>query len=334
MRVNEATRASSFKTVKRPVIKKKGDSKGFRLFSSSNDQKQSKLTLETLQQLSPFQNGEDLVTKTAREILLNRIQTDKVVHKIFFPETVTDIRMKDNDLQGFPVGKLAVTMCADAISKCSDIYKFHTTIEKQNLENVLQEIYNSVHWKKLGFYLYTELYGSVVRDSKLNVSIQDYIDDDGPEWAERLIEKMTEPEWTMRWVQKIVRGHVSEEEFNTEMNALFVKLHLLDPQSVIPTYHLLNNIKALPECNLELATRNYLGGRLDCTQLMDGITAAIHKQTLPVSVSKLSLNDIDIYYGVEVEDFILSEVRDLGVWNGRRPDNRKNSKAQERCSIM
>ncbi|KAH3878271.1 hypothetical protein DPMN_002159 [Dreissena polymorpha] len=59
---------------------------------------------------------------------------------------------------------------------------------------------------------------------------------------------------------KIVRGHVTEEEYNTAMNTLFVKLHMLDPQSVIPTFHLLNHIRALPECNLELATRDYLGG--------------------------------------------------------------------------
>jgi len=59
---------------------------------------------------------------------------------------------------------------------------------------------------------------------------------------------MTEPSWTMQWVQKIVRGHVTEEEYNMAMNALFVKLHLLDPQSVIPTYHLLNNIRG--KCKL------------------------------------------------------------------------------------
>jgi len=69
-----------------------------------------------------------------------------------------------------------------------------------------------------------------------------------PEWAERIIERMTEPSWTMQWVQKIVRGHVTEEEYNMAMNALFVKLHLLDPQSVIPTYHLLNNIRG--KCKL------------------------------------------------------------------------------------
>ncbi|KAH3883657.1 hypothetical protein DPMN_007617 [Dreissena polymorpha] len=64
-----------------------------------------------------------------------------------------------------------------------------------------------------------------------------------PEWAERIIERMTEPSWTMGWVQKIIRGHVTEEKYNMAMNTLFVKLHTSDPQSVIPTFHLLNHIR-------------------------------------------------------------------------------------------
>lgn len=39
----------------------------------------------------------------------------------------------------------------------------------------------------------------------------------------------------------MIRGHYCEEAYNRDMNGLFVKLHLLDPQSVIPAYqHLLN----------------------------------------------------------------------------------------------
>ena len=60
-------------------------------------------------------------------------------------------------------------------------------------------------------------------------------------WAERILVHITEPAWTMKWVQRIVCGVCSEEEYNNEMNALFVKLHLLDPQSVIPAYHFLLN---------------------------------------------------------------------------------------------
>ncbi|XP_045181793.2 uncharacterized protein LOC123540646 [Mercenaria mercenaria] len=333
MRDSEATRISSFKTVKRPVVKK-NEKKGFSFFSTSPKQKQTKLTLETLQALTPFHKGKDVVADAAREILLNRIRMDDSVHKLFFSDTVIDTRISEDDFRGFPIVKLSVAMVAEAISKCNDNLKFHCTVEKNNLENVLQEVYESVHWKKLGFSLYTKLYPSVVRDEKFNVCLQDFIDDNGPEWAERMIERMTEPSWTMNWVQKIVRGQVTEEDYNAEMNALFVKLHLLDPQSVIPTYHLLNHIKALPECNLELATRNYLGGPLDCAVFTDNVKLAIAKETHPMNVSKLSLDEIELFYGLEVEEFILSDVRDLGVWNGRRPNNKKQSKFQDRCKIM
>ena len=60
-------------------------------------------------------------------------------------------------------------------------------------------------------------------------------------WAERLISHVSDPAWTRAVHQRMVRGRYSEEQYNRDMNALFVKLHLLDPQSVIPAYqHLLN----------------------------------------------------------------------------------------------
>ena len=86
--------------------------------------------------------------------------------------------------------------------------------------------------------------------------------------------------------------------------------------------------------NLELATRNYLGGKLDSTVLIKYIEDAIMKESLPVNVSKLSLNEIEVFYGVEVDEFIVTECRNLGVWTGNRPDNYRISKASERCSVM
>ncbi|XP_052267429.1 uncharacterized protein LOC127869134 [Dreissena polymorpha] len=156
--------------------------------------------------------------------------------------------------------------------------------------------------------MYCTLYSSVVRDARTNISLQDFIDDDGPEWAERIIERMTEPSWTMGWVQKIVRGHVTEEEYNMAMNTLFVKLHMLDPQSVIPTFHLLNHIRALPECNLELATRDYLGGPLDAAELSAHARTAVTTETMPSNgASRMSLDKIDVFYGIDVEEFIMTE---------------------------
>ena len=60
-------------------------------------------------------------------------------------------------------------------------------------------------------------------------------------WAERLLAHIMEPRWTKHWMFKIVLGQYSDEEYNKEMNALFVKLHLLDPQTVIPAFQFLLN---------------------------------------------------------------------------------------------
>ncbi|KAH3740162.1 uncharacterized protein LOC127850883 [Dreissena polymorpha] len=331
----EVQRVSSFKTVKRPVIKKRNEDKVFKLFSGPSKPKYNGLTLDVLQSLTPFKNGVDLVAQESRDLLLNCIKLHPSVHEVFFPEVKKDLRITDEDLRGFPIHSLAVAVICEVISKGDDPYKFYCMIEKNNLENVLTELYTNVHWKKLGFSMYCALYPSVVRDARTNISLQDFIDDDGPEWAERIIERMTEPSWTMGWVQKIVRGHVTEEEYNMAMNTLFVKLHMLDPQSVIPTFHLLNHIRALPECNLELATRDYLGGPLDAVALSAHARTAVTKETMPSNgTSRMSLDKIEVFYGIDVDEFIMTEARKVGVWNGRRPDNKRTSDLQDRCSVM
>lgn len=85
---------------------------------------------------------------------------------------------------------------------------------------------------------------------------------------------------------------------------------------------------------MELATHNYLGGALDSNMFIKEVKKAIQKESCPVNISKLSINDIELYFGVEVEEFLLLYVRDYGIWNGRRPDNKIKSKIQDRCSIM
>lgn len=62
-------------------------------------------------------------------------------------------------------------------------------------------------------------------------------------WGERLLAHIMEPKWTKQWMVKIIRGLYSEDEYNKEMNALFVKLHLLDPQLVLPAFQFLLNQK-------------------------------------------------------------------------------------------
>lgn len=62
-------------------------------------------------------------------------------------------------------------------------------------------------------------------------------------WAEKLLAHIMEPRWTLMWMFRIVRGQCTEADYNREMNALFVKIHLLDPQVVIPAFQFLLNQK-------------------------------------------------------------------------------------------
>lgn len=93
-------------------------------------------------------------------------------------------------------------------------------------------------------------------------------------------------------------------------------------------------VSELPGLHLELATRNYLGGPLDYKLLQQDIWDAIHKESLPMNVSKLKPEEIEVYYGVEIIEFIMSDGRALDLWTGEAPDNKRMSQFRDRCSLM
>lgn len=95
-----------------------------------------------------------------------------------------------------------------------------------------------------------------------------------------------------------------------------------------------NCFSGLPSVNLELATRNYLGGPFDSDDFKPEVLIAMSKESMPLNVSKLSLSDVELFYGVEVDEFIVTSCRNIGVWSGQRADNKKTSKPFERCLIM
>ena len=148
------SRSSSFNTVKRPRVQKRdttgGHSSNFKFLSKHSKQKQSRLTLDVLESLTPYKHGVDTVTEAARDLLINCLQLEPAVHDIFFPHVIKDTRLSVVDLRGFPTDSLAVAVVAEAISECRDKFKFYSTIEKNYLEDELRDMYTSVHWKKLG----------------------------------------------------------------------------------------------------------------------------------------------------------------------------------------
>ncbi|RUS73397.1 hypothetical protein EGW08_018836 [Elysia chlorotica] len=287
-----------------------------------------RLSVEILHSLTPFHaEGYDKVTQASRDLLLSCIQLEPRIHKVFFPSVEAPPGLSLVQFGTFPIERLATVFVAEAISKVKDEFGFHATIDKGRVEEHLDEIYGSLQWKKLGFQLYTLMYPDVVKDPKTNVRLRDFLLNEGHVWAERLISHVSEPAWTRAVHQQMVRGRYSEQQYNRDMNALFVKLHLLDPQSVIPAYqHLLNQ---------RLATRNYLEGPLDWSAIEHQVTNAQRKASTPIHASRMSLPaDLDVYYGVDVDEFIVTECRNLGLWTGVRPNNCKVVKARERCAVM
>lgn len=294
----------------------------------------SKLNVDVLYNLSPYDSkGRDRAQEAARLLLLNTLKMEPNVHEIFFHDTKANPFLKDVDRGIFPLSGLATALIAEVLCKSKDEFRFCSTIKKTELFKYLSGSYSGVAWKKLGFSLYAIVYPQVVKHESLGVCFKDFMDSNGKKWASRLFELITEPEWTLTIVKRIITGKCTEEQYNQEMNDIFVKLHLLDPYKVLPTYHYLLQQKALPQVNLELVTRNYLGSPLDWLLIKDDVIRAINKPS-SFNSSRLSLDLNDIFYGVTVDEFVVTECRNIGVWNGKRPQNRKMPRLKDRCKLM
>lgn len=49
--------------------------------------------------------------------------------------------------------------------------------------------------------------------------------------------------WSKDMLKKMIMGKLKDEDYNRDMNVLFVKLHILDPKTVLPMYQYLLNLK-------------------------------------------------------------------------------------------
>lgn len=109
------------------------------------------LTVEILHSLTPFHpDGHDLVTKASSDLLLSCIKCEPGVHKVFFPNFEPPPALKLVEYRTFPIDMLSTAFMAETISKIKDPYNFHKIINKHVVEDQLKEVYESLHWKKLG----------------------------------------------------------------------------------------------------------------------------------------------------------------------------------------
>ncbi len=103
--------------------------------------------------------------------------------------------------------------------------------------------------------------------------------------------------------------------------------------------HFFTFFAALPELNLELVTTNYLGDPLDWRIIKHEVETALNTATRPRNVSRFTLDQFDVYYGIQVTEFIMLDVRKVGLWTGRYPDNKRESHLKDRipfdkCAIL
>ena len=99
---------------------------------------------------------------------------------------------------------------------------------------------------------------------------------------------------------------------------------------------------ALPTVNLEVATRDYLGGSLDWRIMSDHVRLAEHVESRSdagvyqlTQCSKHAGQCEILSYGVNVDEFIVTECRNFGFWSGERPNSTKTvAKDAQKCILM
>ena len=93
----------------------------------------------------------------------------------------------------------------------------------------------------------------------------------------------------------------------------------------------------LPDLNLELVTTNYLGGPFDWSVIQEDVLVSLNR----ISFTKDDAdeengknNNTAVCHGQQVVDFILTEGKELHLWTGKFPENKRLSKFSDHCVII
>jgi len=281
------------------------------------------LSIEGLMRLGPLLNDVDLVGRACRHLFLSHVQNQPVVHDLFFPDNSDEAFEDRIDPDWFDFSEFATYFVCNTISRIRDPYNIHNMLDRSKIQDWLADCYNGPHWKKVGFALYTLLFPDLVYDRKVQVPFRAYMEDDSVFWARQLYEKCRDPQWQYT---------LKEKNLKKEVNSLLVKLHLLDPTQVFPAFTQLK--KVFPDLNMELVTTNYLGEPFDWKCIRPEVETVIRLPMLPSNSTRFSFSDLDLYYGVQITEFIMQNPKDFGIWTGQYPDNKRTSKFRDRCALM
>ncbi|CAH1791943.1 unnamed protein product [Owenia fusiformis] len=292
------------------------------------------LSTDVLLSLTPVQNNTDTLVKHCKDILMSYLINQSHIKDAFFPDEKLN-RIRDEEIidsDWFDFEFLGNLLMFKNVYHIKDTYKINKMVDGKTVEELLKDICSSSDWKKLGFNIYTSLFPDFVKDRLTNLTFRKFMEN-GAYWARELSQKMLGQNWVYSVLHPLTKGNYTEGQFRRDMNIQFMKLHLLDPQSVMITFMELQRV--LPKMSLDLVTTDYLGGPIIFDkQISDSITKAVNKATSPTHASKLSLDELEIFYGEAVIKFITSHGKDFGIWTGYSPDNRKISRFKDRCIIL
>ena len=117
---------------------------------SSFRQKRSQLTLERLQALTPVVNEIDVAAEKARTLFISHLKGQRSVQSIFFPNYKPCRDEVHIDPNWFDFECFASLFVLEAIVNINDPFKINSLIKKSHLHSVLEEVYESAEWKKVG----------------------------------------------------------------------------------------------------------------------------------------------------------------------------------------
>lgn len=195
----------------------------------------SRLSVDALLAMSPIVDGRDLVQMAARHLFLSLVKTQDNVREVFFPDhTKQDDNLRLIDQQWFDLRRFACLYLSQTICDIKDdIAGLHRLLDENQVYTELEIMYTSHDWKKVGFALYAKLFSDLVKDEKTKVPFSAFLVNEPRDWARRLSERVQERQWVYANLIAPIVQNKTTAEYNRDINTLFLKLHLLDPSTVM-----------------------------------------------------------------------------------------------------
>ncbi|ESO09051.1 hypothetical protein HELRODRAFT_168985 [Helobdella robusta] len=301
-----------------------------------------KLNLKNLLNMSATFNSVDIVRLAVRHMFMGHIKSQPSVRNTFFKKHIlpgaTDrcrcvnysniiLTREVEGFREFDFDKFAVLYVCQVICHLKKYFNFHEMIDEYLVEEELSCIYSSPIWLKLGLGFYSFLYKELVRDHTTGEYFKSYCSH-GKLWAKKIAEKY-QSELTV--LRNFSFADTCPDVIQKNVNELLIKVHILDPTMVNTVYNLLH--KVIPNITTEIYKTRYLGDVMDWSMIRQEVESAILKSSLPSNVSRLSLDKLEHFHGIQVCEFITNEAKEYGLWTGRHPKNLTTSELKDRCSI-